>query len=74
MVATFTIYNAFFRGIYNFRSSELINMRSIPFAARFGLAALISAAIARDTHMKAIYDPDLYKIALKYRSYYDADY
>ena len=71
---TFLVYNAFFRGIYNFRSREIINMKSVPFFVRFGLSALVSAYICHDTHIKSIYDPDLYKIALKYRSYYDAEF
>ena len=68
---TFVIYNAFLRGIYNYRAREIINMRTVPFALKFGVAATFGIAIARDTHIKAIYDPDLYKVALKYRTYYD---
>ena len=74
LVATFMIYNTFFRGIYNFRSRELLNMRSIPFAARLGVSALIAVAFGHDMHIKAMYDPDLYRVALKYRSYFDSDY
>ena len=73
-VSTFLVYNAFFRGIYNFRTRELVNMRRVPFYLKFGVSALFGIAIGRDMHLKAIYDPDLYRIALKYRTYYDAEY
>ena len=72
--ASFLVYNAFFRGIYNFRSREILNMRSVPFPVKFGLSSLISIAICRDMHLKSIYDPDLYRVALKYRTYFDKDF
>ena len=71
---TFIVYNAFFRGIYNWRARELVNMRKVPFALKFGISAVIGVALSRDAHLKNIYDPDLYKIALKYRTYYDTDF
>ena len=71
---TFIVYNAFFRGIYNWRARELINMRKVPFALKFGISAAVGVALSRDAHLKNIYDPDLYKIALKYRTYYDTDF
>ena len=71
---TFIVYNAFFRGIYNWRARELVNMRRVPFALKFGVSAVLGIALSRDAHMKNIYDPDLYKIALKYRTYYDKEY
>ena len=73
-VATFLIYNAFFRGIYNFRAREIVNMRRVPFYIKFGVSAMIGLAIGYDMHIKAIYEPDLYKIALKYRTFYDSDF
>ena len=66
-ISTFLIYNVFFRGIYTFRSRELLNMRQVPFLLKFGVSVLISAALCRDKHLKTMYDPDLYKLALKYR-------
>ena len=71
---TFIVYNAFFRGIYNWRARELVNMRKVPFALKFGISAAVGIALSRDAHLKNIYEPDLYKIALKYRTYYDTDY
>ena len=73
-IASVLVYNAFFRGIYNFRSRELVNMRHVPFTLKLGLSAFVGIAFSRDMHLKAIYDPDLYRIALKYRTYYDAEY
>ena len=70
-LGSFLIYNAFFRGIYNFRTKEIVNMRNVPFALKFGISVAIGFGIARDVHMKAMYDPDLYRVAIKYRTYYD---
>ena len=74
MVATTMTYLTFFRRIYNFRAREIINMRQVPFALRFGISATIGAILSYDVHCKVIYDPDLYKVALKYRYYYDKDF
>ena len=73
-VSTILTYYTFFRRIYNFRSREILNMRQVPFALRFGISALIGCSISYDMHIKAIYDPDLYRVALKYRSFYDRDF
>ena len=71
---SFLVYNAFFRGIYNYRAREIINMRKVPFVVKFGISAVVGIAVSRDMHLKAMYDPDLYKVALKYRSYYDTQF
>ena len=67
-------YYTFFRRIYNFRAREILNMRTIPFAIRFGISTLIGCALSYDMHIKQIYEPDLYRVALKYRPQYDSDY
>ena len=72
--STFIVYNAFLRGIYNYRARELINMRKVPFAMKFGIASMFGLYVARDMYIKALYEPDLYKVALKYRTYYDKEY
>ena len=74
LIATFLVYNTFFRGIYNFRSRELINMRNVPLPVKAGISVALTFYICRDMHLKAIYDPDLYRVALKYRSYYDSNF
>ena len=49
-------------------------MRNVPFAIKFGISTAIGFGIARDVHMKAMYDPDLYRVAIKYRTYYDSEF
>lgn len=73
-LTTFLVYNAFFRGIYTFRARELVNMRQVPFALKFGISASLGLYLSYDQHLQSIYEPDLYKVALKYRTYYDSDY
>ena len=73
-VTTFLIYNAFFRGIYNWRAREILNMRRVPFAIKFGISALIGVTLSYKMHIENMYDPDLYKVALKYRTYYDKEF
>ena len=65
---SFLVYNAFLRGIYNYRAREIINMRSVPTPLKAGLSIGLGIYIARDMHFKSIYEPDLYRIALKYRT------
>ena len=71
---TLLTYLTFFRRIYNFRSRELLNMKEVSFALRFGVSSLIGVGLGYDMHTKALYDPSLYKVALKYRSYYDTEF
>ena len=42
LFSNFFIYNCFFTGIYNLRTRELIDMRRVPFLAKFGLSTLIA--------------------------------
>ena len=67
IAASSLTYYTFFRRIYNFRAREILNMRSIPFNVRFGISSIIGIALSYDMHIKAIYEPDLYRVALKYR-------
>ena len=71
---TVGMYNTVFRGIYSFRSTQLVNMRHVPFALKFGVSCLSGFLVARDLQLRSIYDPELYKVAIKYRTYYDEDY
>jgi len=41
-ITNFAIYNAFFVGIYDFRTKELVNMRKVPFVVKFAASTLIS--------------------------------
>ena len=73
-VSSVLTYYTFFRRIYNFRAREILNMRQVPFALRFGISSLVGCALSYDMHIKAIYEPDLYKVALKYRPQYDKQF
>lgn len=61
-------------GIYNFRTHEVINMRSMPFAAKFCVSTLVSVTMCVKLYNKQVYEPELYRIALKYRPQFDSDY
>ena len=74
LLSTTLIYVTFFRRIYNFRARQLVNMRHVPFMLKFGVSASVGVGFAYDKHIKTIYEPDLYRVALKYRSYYDRDF
>lgn len=61
------VYFAFMTGIYNFRTRELLNMRRVPFLAKFAVSTLISVYMCRMLYQKQIYEPDVYRLAIKYR-------
>jgi hypothetical protein len=69
--SSLAVYHCFFTKIYDFRSREILNMRSIPFMARFSLTCGISYLMCHKMWDDHIYDPELYKLALKYRQSYD---
>ena len=67
-------YAAFLTGIYNYRTTELINMRLVPFPLKFGLSTMVGSYFAFTIWNDDIYNPDLYKLAIKYRMQYDGDF
>ena len=71
LFANTSIYFAFFTGIYDFRATEMVNMRRVPFLLKFAVSSLVSMQMCRLLWAKQIYEPDLYRIAIKYRPYYD---
>jgi hypothetical protein len=71
LFSNFAIYNCFFTGIYNFRTKEVIDMRRIPFVAKFALSSLIAFAMCKKLWETNIYEAELYEVALKYRDRYD---
>ena len=73
-LSNFIIYQAFFTGIYNYRSRELLNMRKIPMALKFTLSVFISGSMTYLLYNDNLYDEQLYSLALKYRSNYDERY
>ena len=64
------VYNTFFTRIYDFRSRELLNMRTIPFVFKFSATCCVSFFMCYKMWEDHIYDPELYKLAVKYRDNY----
>jgi hypothetical protein len=64
----FAIYNCFLTGIYNFRTTELLDMRRLPFIVKFGVSSLVAYQMCKRLYDHNIYEADLYKVALKYRN------
>ena len=65
--SSLAVYHCFFTKIYDFRSREILNMRSVPFMLRFSATCGVSFFMCRKMWEDHIYDPELYKLALKYR-------
>ena len=63
--ANFTFYHAFMVGSYTFRARELLRMKRVPLAAKIFVSSAASFAMARSLWLNKIYDPDLYKLAIK---------
>ena len=74
LFANATIYFAFMTGIYNFRTYQLVNMRHVPFLAKFAVSTLTAYAMCHKLYEGNIYDPELYRIAIKYRPQFDTEY
>lgn len=71
LFSNFAIYNCLFTGIYNFRTRELIDMRRVPFLAKFAMSSAVSFYMCKKLWDNNIYEAELYEIALKYRDRYD---
>jgi hypothetical protein len=71
LFSNFTIYNCFFTGIYNFRTREIVDMRRVPFLAKFGASSLVAGMMCVKLWDHNIYEAELYEVALKYRERYD---
>ena len=61
-------------GIYNYRQTELLNMRKVPFLVKLGFTSVITSGMCYMLYNDLIYDEHHYKLALKYRSEYDEKY
>lgn len=68
ILSNVTLYHAFLVGIYDFRSTELINMKRVPFAAKLAVSSFLSFYMTKMLWEKQIYEPDLYRLAIKYRT------
>lgn len=47
-------------------------MRNVPFALRFGLTCSVSLFMYHKMWEDYIYDPEIYRLALKHREKYDS--
>ena len=73
-VANFFIYQAFLTGTYNYRNTELLRMRTVPFVVKIFLSSAVSGYMAYALYNDSLYSEDLYRISLKYRLQYDEQY
>ena len=68
------VYNAFMIGIYNFRTYEVMAMSSVPFPLKLAISTAVAGTMCRKLYFHQIYEPDLYRVALKYRPEFDSEY
>jgi len=71
LFTNFAVYNCFFTGIYNFRNTEVLDMRRVPFVAKLGLSSFVAYQMCSKLWDHNIYEAELYQVALKYRHHYD---
>lgn len=74
LFTNFAFYNCFMTGIYNFRTSELLDMRRVPFIFKFTVSSLVAYYMCKKLWENNIYEAELYEVAVKYRDKYDKDY
>ena len=60
LFTNFAIYNCFLTGIYNFRTSELLDMRRVPFLAKFALSSAAAWLLCARLWDNNIYEAELY--------------
>lgn len=65
-----SFYSAFLTGLYQWRSFEF-SMKRIPVVFRLSISTIIAASACNFLYNKQIYNPELYRISLKYRPEYD---
>lgn len=74
LFTNFALYNCFLTGIYNVRTTELLDMRRVPFLLKFAVSAGVSYYMCTKLWDSNIYEAELYEVALRYRDRYDKDY
>ena len=74
LFTNFAIYNCFLTGIYNFRTTEVLDLRRVPFPVKFTLSSAVALYMCNRLWDSNIYEAELYQVALKYRERYDKDY
>jgi hypothetical protein len=61
-------------GIWNFRTQEVMDMKRVPFALKFVVSSVAAYMMCSTLWNTNLYDPDLYRLAVKYRHKFDADF
>jgi hypothetical protein len=74
LFSNFAVYNCFFTGIYNFRQTELLAMRRVPFPVKFVASSAIAYYMCDKLWDHNIYESELYEVALRYRDRYDKNF
>lgn len=49
-------------------------MKQVPFLAKFAISSLISFTMCAKLYEKHVYEPEIYRIAVKYRPQFDKEY
>ncbi len=60
LFTNFAIYNCFLTGIYNFRTTELLDMRRVPFLVKFGISSALAFYMCNKLWDNNIYEAELY--------------
>jgi len=68
------VYNCFLTGIYNFRTTEVLDMRRVPFLAKFAISTTVAYLMCNRLWDSNVYEAELYGVALKYRDRFDKTY
>jgi hypothetical protein len=74
LFTNFAFYNCFLTGIYNFRNTELLDMRRVPFPLKFVMSSSVAYYMCIKLWNNNIYEAELYQVALKYRDKYDKEF
>lgn len=74
LFTNFAFYNCFLTGIYNFRTTEVLDMRRVPFLAKFAISSAVAYYMCSKLWDRNIYEAELYGVALKYRERFDKEY
>ena len=73
-LGNFFLYQAVMTGIYNYRITEIINMKKVPLIIKFGVTSAITGSMCYALYNDRLYDEEHYRIALKYRHEHDEKY
>ena len=60
MFTNFAFYNCFMTGIYNVRNREIVDMRKVPFVAKFAVSSLVAFYMCNRMWNNNIYEAELY--------------